>query len=276
MPELPEVEGFKKYFDQTSLGATITQVEVLDDKVIRQDTEAFVKDLAGQKMVASERIGKYIFVSLGSGKVWVVHFGMTGRFKFVQNQVDQPEYTRVLFHLDQGYLAYECPRKFGRLRIADSIEAFREEKKLSKDMIKMTWEEFQENLKGRSAAIKTTLLDQKVCAGVGNWIADEVLFQAKIHPLVRVHELDEAQQKQIFAKLKEIIQFAIEKEANYDEYPRYYMVHRRGWTDLEPAYCEQCSEDTEYIKVGGRGTYLCPDCQILPQKEQLEEKELSS
>ncbi|HAS44591.1 MAG TPA: DNA-formamidopyrimidine glycosylase [Microscillaceae bacterium] len=260
MPELPEVERFKQYFEGTALHQKVTQVEINDAKVLSCDPTDLKEAIEKQTFDKTERIGKYLFVTTSAQKVVMFHFGMTGSFKYYRD--DPPRFGRVVFHLDNGFhLAFDCPRKFGRLDVGNSVKAFQTKKRLSTDAYKMEWEEFEKNLSGRTGMIKPLLLNQQITAGVGNWIADEILHQAEIHPETRANHLGKDDYQRIFQKMKDILHTAVSHEANYNEYPEDYFIHRRGWTELDLKECARCSTEVTHMKVGGRATYICEDCQ---------------
>lgn len=262
MPELPEVESFKQYFDATTLGQKIKEIKIKDKKTIIPAEESLVAALEGQTFETSYRIGKYLLSQSSAGPWLMFHFGMTGYFQHGANSVPLPRFSRLVFYLENGYyLSYICPRKFGKIDLYESLEAFRQAKNLSDDALVISLEDFSKNIHKRKAAIKTVLLDQKVCAGIGNWIADEMLFHSKIHPEQKANTLTDELVEVLYLQMKDILDTALDKEADYNQYPDYYMIHRRGWTDLDTDTCATCKTPIDYFKVGGRATYICPNCQ---------------
>lgn len=260
MPELPEVERFRQYFEGTALHQKVVKVEVADAGVLSCSQEELKAVAEKHTFDMTDRIGKYLFLGTSAQKVLMIHFGMSGSLKYYRD--DPPRFGRVTFHLENGFhLAFDCPRKFGRIDIADNVKAYQTKKKLSTDAYKMTWEEFEQNLAGRKALIKPLLLNQQIAAGVGNWIADDILFQARVHPETRANELTKEELHLIYEKMQAILHTAVGLEANYHVYPAHYFIHRRGWTDQDTEYCPNCGTKVSYIKVGGRATYLCEVCQ---------------
>lgn len=261
MPELPEVERFRQYFEGTALHQKVAKVEIADDKVLTCSAEALKAATEKNTFDKTERIGKYLFITTSAKQVVMIHFGMSGSLKYYKD--DPPRFGRVTFHLNNGFrLAFDCPRKFGRIDVADSVKTFKTQKKLSTDAYKMTWEEFAQNTQGRKGLIKPLLLNQQVAAGVGNWIVDEILFQAKVHPETRANQLTKDQLRLVYKKMRNILHTAVSHEANYNEYPENYFIHRRGWTELDLKNCPDCGTEVSYTKVGGRATYLCEVCQV--------------
>ncbi|MEO1449804.1 MAG: zinc finger domain-containing protein, partial [Bacteroidota bacterium] len=118
-------------------------------------------------------------------------------------------------------------------------------------------EHFVKGLTKRRVAIKTALLGQKLVAGIGNWIADEMLYQANIYPEVPCNTLEKKQLLHLHDLMLDIMQTAIKREAHYDDFPAHFMVPAR-WAKGD---CPACDTKLERIVVGGRGTFFCPSCQ---------------
>ncbi|SDK77229.1 formamidopyrimidine-DNA glycosylase [Catalinimonas alkaloidigena] len=266
MPELPEVEWLRRYAEETALQLPIEEVLIEPGYEARLAVapEAMRAALVRQAFVATDRIGKYLFLHLDSGTVLMMHFGMTGWLQYYRDE--PPRFARFQLEFENGYrLALTDPRKFARLDLTDSVEGYRQKKKLSHDALTMSADELWENLRRRKTMIKPALLDQRVAAGVGNWIVDEVLFQTHLHPETRVNELDEAQVRDLHQALQRILRVAIEHEADYATFPRGFLIKNRWVKDHERdggAYtCPRCESPILYTQVGGRGTYYCPVCQ---------------
>ena len=196
MLELPEVENYKQYLDGTSLHQKIVSFSCLDDRLLKMHENTFRDHLMGQSFIKTRRIGKYLFIETDGDRVLVMHFGMTGRLSYYKDKEDRPKFGHIVFEFNSGFhLAFENKRKFGWLDLAKSIESYKQEKKLSNDARDLFWNDFYANLKNRRTAIKSVLLDQSVAAGVGNWIADEILYQAKINPESKADKLAEKRHK---------------------------------------------------------------------------------
>jgi formamidopyrimidine-DNA glycosylase len=112
--------------------------------------------------------------------------------------------------------------------------------------------------------IKSVLLDQSTVAGIGNWIADDVLHRAKIHPERIAADLSEKEVKAIHKATQIVVNQTIAVEANYELLPEDFLIHARGWgrANTEPK-CPICRTEIVMIRVGGRATYFCPKCQTI-------------
>ncbi|MFO7915340.1 MAG: DNA-formamidopyrimidine glycosylase [Candidatus Krumholzibacteriales bacterium] len=261
MPELPDVETFRRYLDATSLHRKIERAEVRDTGVLRKVSgRKFSSALRGRKFDSSERLGKYIFVKMDGEGCLMLHFGMTGFLKYYKNDGQEPPHTRILFRFSNGYnLAYDCQRKLGRVRLADDMESIAEEKKLGVDAMdpELDFSGFLEVLRDRRGMIKTALMNQSAVAGIGNIYADEILFQAGVHPEREAGSISDEKMKRIFRVMRRVLKTAIDRKADPDNLPRGYIIPGRE----EGRSCPRCGGTVKKIKVNGRGTYLCPQCQ---------------
>jgi len=184
MPELPEVETFKRYLDKTSLNQIIKNITVIDHRVLNIDEESLKKLIINNKFESSIRHGKYLLINIGKNYL-IMHFGMTGDLEYYNKKEDEPKYSKVIFHFNNDFnLAYISRRMFGRLDVADSVEEFIETRNLGPDAYKMSLEEFKQALKRRTGITKTILLNQSFVAGIGNIYSDEILFRTKLYPKI--------------------------------------------------------------------------------------------
>lgn len=254
MPELPEVNTFQRYFDETSLNQRIAEVQVHDDKIFRNVSgEAFIDLLAGRTFIGSYRRGKYLFGKLDNDDYVLLHFGMTGDLKYYEAQEDQPKHERFAFHFDNGFkLGFDCPRKFARINYVSDLDAYLKEVKLGEDAQRITEAYFLDRMKGRKGTLKGFLLNQSHFAGVGNLYADEVCYQTRVHPASVVDAIPTKKRKEIFQKLQEVLDFAINKNAYYKDYPEDWLWQWRK----EGAVAPDGKSVIESAKIGGRTTYF--------------------
>jgi len=217
MPELPEVETFKKYFDGTSLNQQIDKVEVSDDKIIRNLTgNEFIEKMTGRTFLDSYRRGKYLFGRMDNDEYLLFHFGMTGDLNYYDSDGDRTKHERFVFYFTNNQrLGFDCPRKFARIEHIVDLQEFIKGKNLGEDALVITEKEFLSIAEGKKSSIKGFLLNQKHLAGVGNLYADEVCFQTKINPASRVSNLSKKQLKAIFKSMQNILNEAIEKSQHY-------------------------------------------------------------
>ena len=262
MPELPEVEGYKVYIDSTSLHKKITAFECRDNRLLKSSKADFEEHLINQELTETQRIGKYLFIKTSGKKILVMHFGMTGRPNYYKEKEDRPKYGHIVLTLENGFhFAFECKRKFGWWDLIHSIPEYKAAHKLSDDARDLSFEDFRTSLSNRKTFIKAVLMDQSVAAGIGNWMADEILYQSKTHPETKVQHLSEKNIEDIFKAMKMVIEVAIENDAHYDDFPDDFLIHFRK----EGGICFHTGVEIQKIKVGGRSTYFSPKWQKIKE-----------
>ncbi|MEO0469351.1 MAG: DNA-formamidopyrimidine glycosylase family protein [Bacteroidota bacterium] len=258
MPELPEVEHYRLYLQESALNQKIVSVETENEGRMLKVPLAEIRDgSVGESFTDTDRIGKYLFLKSSGGKWLMWHFGLTGQPVYYHGSSPPPKYQRILFRFDNGYqLAFACLRKFGRLDLADDVESYRIKNKIGQDAMHIPVADFVQALSKKRIAIKTALLQQKKFAGVGNWIADEMLFQTSLHPETPSNAHSPEQLAALHESMQEIIATAI-TEGGKQNFPDHYLVKVRK----DGESCPTCETELTRLVVGGRGTYICDRCQ---------------
>ena len=259
MPELPEVEAFGKYLDRTSLDKIIENVDVKNPELLQNvDADVLKEKLEGHKFKYTKRYGKYTFTSLDNDFCLILHYGMTGRLKYFKNHDEAPSYDRLLITFeDESHLAFDDPRKFGKINLTSSIEKFVKEKKLGPDATEIDLKAFKKIFEKKKGAIKTVLMDQHIIAGIGNIYSDEILFQACIHPKAPANKLNNNQIERIFKIMKSVLKTSVDKRIAGEELPDSFIIpHRRT-----NGKCPNSDINLKTIKVSSRTAYYCPECQ---------------
>jgi formamidopyrimidine-DNA glycosylase len=259
MPELPDVEIFKQYFDATSLHKTIDKVEVLNAKVLQDVTAAKLsRSLKGQTFQSTRRHGKYLLVEVDNGSWLVLHFGMTGYLKYFKEMDDDLEHVRVLWSFKNGFhLAYVCQRMLGEVNLTEDAEDFIKAKNLGPDAAALDLADFKEIVQGQRGTVKSFLMNQQHMAGVGNVYSDEILFQSGIHPKAKVNELTEAQIKSMYRNMLKVFEVAVESRADPEQFPDDFLLPQRR----KEGTCPRSHGPLEHRKISGRTAYFCPQCQ---------------
>jgi len=251
MPELPEVNTFKKYFDGTSLDQKILAVNIADGKIIRNITdEDFGNQLLNRSFISSVRRGKYLFARLDNSHHVLFHFGMTGDFNYYSAEEDRPRHERfhILFEGGQK-LGFDCPRKFARIEYIPDLDTYIAAIGLGEDALAIGESEFLKKMEGRTTTIKGFLLNQKLVAGVGNLYADEICYQTRVHPGSRVNVLPKKKRREIFLVMRSILSTAIERTAHYKDYPDDWFWNWRVKGG------ESRKVEIRVEKIAGRTTY---------------------
>lgn len=290
MPELPEVETVRIGLAALLPGRRVQAVDFDWPRGFPNSDADVAAHLVGAKVTAVKRRAKVLLIDLDSEYSLVIHLKMTGQLVFRGDQhfgAGHPnsslvgelpdKSTRVTFTFDDGSkLFFNDQRKFGWVRLLPSIEVpsidfFQKvgPEPLADDF---TADSFIQRLRRRDgSAIKAVLLDQTVVAGIGNIYADESLWSAKIHPLTRVKDVPDAQLRDLYAGLINVLKLSIEKGGSTDRnyvdavgkrgsYLTFANVFRR-----EGHPCSRCGTTIVKLRVAGRGTHICPHCQTAPK-----------
>jgi formamidopyrimidine-DNA glycosylase len=251
MPELPDVEGFRRTFRRHGAGKTVRRVHDVDRAMLRGTTvQALARGLKGRRFKRPGRHGKLLLCGT-DGPTLVLHFGMTG--SLVWNGEPHP-HDRLVLELGDGALRYRNMRKFGGVWLAaDDHELERIVGPLGPDWLDVTRERFDELLGRRRGQVKAALMDQKLAAGLGNLTAHEALWRARIDPRRRVGSLDRNERGRLYRAIRHVLR---------DSLPHGRVPTRRTWLtgarDDEDAACPRCGAPLERVKVGGRTSVLCP------------------
>jgi formamidopyrimidine-DNA glycosylase len=258
MPELPEVETFRRRVGESALDRSIEHVRLHDaDAVLDTSASTLRRHLLGERFCDAMRHGKYLFMGVDDG--WLVlHFGMTGDVTVCPSDSPEPEYTKMRIDFgDGGFLAYVCVRKLGHIDWAQTIEQFVEDHEMGPDALDVDFDGFRQGVEGRTTAIKNVLMDQSVIAGVGNEYSDEILLRAGLRPDRATDDLDETQLRSIYDATRQILTEVVELLPDRDRLTGRYLVASRK----EGAECPRCAGPIEKMRIGGRSAYFCPSCQ---------------
>ena len=271
MPELPEVETVRRGLERLVVGKTIRQVRICYAKMIGTGVDAFVHDLPGQTIERIGRRGKYLLFYL-TGGVLVSHLRMEGKYLFYPDAVPERKHAHVFFEMtDGGTLVYEDVRKFGTMELLrkDQLEAYFAARKLGPEPTEADFllPPFAAALSRSKKPIKPYLLEQTLVVGLGNIYVDEALWRARIHPARPAASLKPAEVKRLREQIIEVLQLGIEKRGSTIRTYRNALGEDGTMQDFLQVYgktgqpCVRCGSPIEKIKLGGRGTHLCPHCQ---------------
>jgi formamidopyrimidine-DNA glycosylase len=277
VPELPEVETARRLAARVAVGRRIVGAWCAADPIVVEGvTPARLgATLRGRRVRAVGRHGKHLWLELDRRPWLLMHFGMTGglhvptqppiRLRSSRGRAPAgwpPRFVKLrLTFEDGGELAMADARRLGRIRLRDDprhqppladlgFDALHDLPKSAR---------FLALLRERTAPMKALLLDQTFAAGVGNWIADEVLYQARIDPRRPARTLTAAESSRLRRRLRAVITTAVRSGADSDRYPRGWLFHRR-W-DRDPLARTATGAPIRWETIGGRTTAWAPSIQ---------------
>jgi formamidopyrimidine-DNA glycosylase len=259
MPELPDVETFRRYFDATSLHQQIADVDVLSADLLKGISgRELVRKLKGRRFESTRRHGKHLFVR-ADGDFWLrLHFGMTGSLRYFKHEEQAPTHVRVLFVFSNNYrLAFDDQRKFGQVGLLEDVDEFLRKRALGPDALDIDLAEFKEKLTKHRGAVKSILMNQRLIAGIGNIYADEILFHACIHPATQIARLSDKDRKHLFRAMRQVLEKAVHYQADADRMPKTWLLSHRG----KGGKCPRCGRGLKSSKIGGRTAWFCSHCQ---------------
>lgn len=288
MPELPEVETVRRGLQNLIVHQTVRAVTYDTPKAFPNAPSDVERFLVGASVVGVRRRAKVLLIDLSTDYTLVIHLKMTGQLVFVGEQrfgAGHPndslvgnlpdKSTRVTFEFaDDTQLYFNDQRKFGWVKLYPTVEVpninFMQKVGPEPLEAEFTSEVFWERLQRRkNTTIKAAILDQTVLAGVGNIYADEGLWGAQIHPASRVKDVPREKINDLWHEIREVMNLAIEKggssnhtyinaEGKKGSYMDFARVFRR-----EGLTCPRHPDVViEKLKVAGRGTHICPACQV--------------
>ena len=296
MPELPEVETIVRDLNKTVKGLKITDVWASWKKIIKQPNyNEFVKQIKNQKILKTRRRAKYILIDLSGNKTLIIHQKISGHLLYGKWEIknkevkslangplkDDPQnrFIRFILYLNNGkQLGLSDLRRFAKILLVDTdeINEMKEIKELGPEPLDSSFsfrkfrEIFEKLVRRRGGGkIKQVLMDQNVIAGIGNIYSDEILFEAKIHPLKEVQQLGDDDLKRIYQAMKKILQRAIVLQGDSMSDYRTIDGKKGRYQEVQKVYqqegekCYRCKETIKRIKISGRSAHFCPVCQKL-------------
>ncbi|KAF3329559.1 formamidopyrimidine-DNA glycosylase-like isoform X1 [Carex littledalei] len=277
MPELPEVEAARRALQAICVGRRIRRCSVARDSVVISGVSPLRLEsaLSGRSILEARRKGKNLWLRLDEPPFPSFQFGMAGAIYIkgvpvtnykrsaVQPTDEWPsKYSKLFVELDDGIeFSFTDKRRFARIRLLDDPESMPPISELGPDALfePIQLNNFIDSLSQKKTGIKALLLDQCFISGIGNWIADEVLYQARIHPLQTAANLSKESCKLLHQSINEVIKHAVEVDADSSRFPSDWLFHVR-W-GKKPG--DVNGEKIEFITAGGRTTAYVPELQKL-------------
>ncbi|KAJ8488712.1 hypothetical protein ONZ51_g3404 [Trametes cubensis] len=291
MPELPEVERAAKLLREVAVDKKIIDVEAVEDTIVFSGVshEEFSKELLGRTVKDAQRYGKVFYLLLdGKGRHPVMHFGMTGMLQ-VKGQLATyyretprkastdwpPRFMKFILHLksdgdtEETQVAFLDARRLGRVRLCKSPLTEPPISTLGFDPILSMpdLDDFKKGVRKRSCPIKALLLDQSFSAGVGNWVADEILYHARVHPEERCNVLTDAQLEALHMQTSEVCRLAVSVNADDSKFPQDWLFKHRWGKGKKEKHTLTLPDGKpatiKWITVGGRTSAYVAELQKL-------------
>lgn len=288
MPELPEVETVRIGLKRLIVNKKIVS-EIHDwDKGFPNTSADVSQFLIGSNVSDVRRRAKVLMIDLDTKYTLVIHLKMTGQLVYRGNEnfgAGHPNdsligklpdrSTRVVLDFSDGSkLFFNDQRKFGWMRLLPTIEVPNIDfmKKVGPEPLesafngKILYERLQRR---KNSSIKAALLDQTVLAGIGNIYADEALWGAKIHPETKVNQVSQPQVTKLYNEIVTVLELSIEKGGSTDRNYVNAEGKRGSYIDFARVFrrenlpCPRCGTTIIKIRIAGRGTHVCPKCQVV-------------
>ena len=276
MPELPEVESLRQILARSVVGRSFHHVRVKEARLRRSVTGELGSLIGGRRVERVGRRAKYLLIEMAGDQVMLVHLGMSGSLTHRGHSFDSaafnPRHDHIEFALDDGsILVYNDPRRFGLIKVVARAELneIAELKYLGPEPLghDFTLNYLWQVSRGRTAAIKNLLMDQRIVAGVGNIYASEILFRAEVRPTRRAGRVTRKEIGRIVAATRQVLHEAIgSRGTTFRSYrdsrgqPGRFAQRLRVY-DREGKPCLKCSTPIRSVVLGQRSTYYCPRCQ---------------
>lgn len=277
MPELPEVEVIRRDLERDTVGKRIKDVQVKLPRIIRRhkNKKEFTDALAGAKITKVDRRGKYLLMHLDSGRVLVMHLGMSGRIERTTGRKSVEKHTHVVIKFSTGgELRFIDMRQFGELFVAaeDGLDGVKELSHIALDPLgdSFTWQVFSEIVSSRKMKLKSLLMDQKFISGIGNIYSDEILWAAGLRHDRQSDSLTSQEVRRMYRAMQEVLQEGIrhggvtlEDETYRNLYGKTgeFQQHLKAYgREGEP--CRRCRTPIVRERWGNRSTYFCRQCQV--------------
>jgi len=273
MPELPEAEVVVNQLRDRVLGAVLKGCWVGRPDIVRQGL-ATLDWYRGASITTVQRRGKSVVLGCmreHETRYLLAELGMTGLLLFRLPDASYQKHTHLILSLDGGLepeLRYWNPRRFGRLYLFDrtGLERFLA-KRFGCDPLSVSWEQFQQLVKGRRGRLKALLMQQQKIAGIGNIYANEILYRARLHPYRTASRLKTQTIRRLYDVMREVLLDAIRDggssvrdflapDGTEGQYQERHLVYDRAG-DPCPAKCGK----TIRRLVGERSSFYCPTCQ---------------
>ncbi|KAL6156015.1 hypothetical protein ACJQWK_05061 [Exserohilum turcicum] len=288
MPEIAEVARIVHFLKKHAVGKTIQAVKTQEDNIVYgkvgTSASAFQEAMSGKKIVDARQQGKYFWLVMDKPPHPVMHFGMSGWMKFSNDETAYyrptkpeeaewpPKYWKFILQLKEepkNEVAFVDARRLARIRLVDAAaEDMRKTTPLKengpdpvidKDILTVEW--LSKKLRSKKVPVKALLLDQANISGIGNWVGDEVMYQAKLHPEQYSNTFTDEQVKRLHDAIMYVCDTAVEANGDSDSFPENWLMKHRWGKGKKEGSKLPTGEKITFLKVGGRTSAIVPSIQ---------------
>lgn len=272
MPELPEVETVIRQLQKKMRQQQITAVDVRVEKMAKPSPTVYSQQVVGQRLAGIQRHAKYILMSLSDHGYLVFHLKLNGRLFWRQKSDAEDKYTHLILFLDDGSeLRFADSRKFAYSEYIPTDDDLKDLlATVGPDALTIDPKTFYHVLQGTSRKIKVVMMDQQLIAGVGNIYANDALWLAKIHPATPANQISKPRSRELLDAMKTVLNESLEKGGASDQWFLHIDGGKGAYQESFKVYGrkgEFCrrhpKQRIEYLKIGQRGSFICPKCQRL-------------
>ncbi len=266
------MEVIRRQVGLLTVGRTVSRVTTTaDSNLFLTNPLVLKRRLPGRRVEALKRVGKYLVVLFDDASRLLLHLGMTGQLFCTQPDFPLDKHTHFLLGF-KGYpleLRFRDVRKFGFISCLFVDQAFGLNRlsRLGAEPLEIKFVDFVSLFNGRKARLKSLLLDQSFIAGIGNIYADEILFQAKLHPLLPAHLAGTEELRRLWGAIRKVLHQAIEHKGSSIRDYKDSMSQKGRFQDhhrvygKESCFCSVCGQTIVRIRINGRSSFFCSGCQ---------------
>jgi len=268
MPELPELVVIAEQMQQTLPGKEVASVTIFQPKCLNRPEEDYQRYLPGKRVLGARPLGKWVELAFQGGDRLLVNLGMGGEVCYFKKGEEPPEKSKWILTFTDGTGFFITLWWFGYMHLVRKGETHPMTDTLGPDPLAMAFDAFNKLLEGHRGSIKPFLLNQKCIRGIGNFYIQEILFQARLHPLKEIPCLSKEEKKRLFQAIRRVLEDSITLGSSSYELDFFGAKGRYGLDRMAVAYrgdgvCPVCGSKTEKIKTGSTAQFICIQCQQL-------------
>lgn len=271
MPELPELEVLRRSIEKALVGRTIVDVTVGRKECLNMAPDEYASIVSGGKIVGARRFGKTGVIDLDNGYSLIVHLALGGLFVQASPHEFEPKDIQIAYHLDDGSTLLAAKLMLGNVHVRPTDELAEDNRigKMGPDALDAlpSAEGLAETFRDNRTGAKAFLMDQSRIGGIGNMYANEILFEARIHPATELRALSADDISRFHDAISTVLEQAIAAGGATDtifaDLDGRVPTHQETLKVFgrEGQACPECAGKIRMIRLATRATYYCPTCQ---------------